>query len=122
MLPFSGENPWEVVTQRSQITLFGDFYLPVWVSRITAGEYQRYERPIREEELEMLKTKYLQKIQNDFTQKGVAIIENDDKILDSNVAYVLRARFVVEEPVAVAQILTEPKEREQPDERNRDNH
>jgi similar to stage IV sporulation protein len=122
MIPFTGENSWETVVQRRQVTLFGDFYLPVWVSRISAKEYQIYERPLHEDELEMQKENYLQKIQNDFKQKGVAIIQNDDKILGSNVTYVLQAHFVVEEPVAKAQILTESKEREQPDERNRDNH
>jgi similar to stage IV sporulation protein len=122
MIPFTGENSWETVVQRRQVTIFGDFYLPVWISWISAREYQVYERPIRKEELERQKEICLQKIQDAFTQKGVAIIQNDDKILGSNVTYALQAHFVVEEPVAKAQILTESKEREQPDERNRDNH
>lgn len=118
LLPGGGENPWELSRETRQVVILGDFYLPVWVDRISAQEYVLYQRSWTEKELEEQKEKINSwKIQN-LMQKGVQIIENNVKILKGNSCWKIRGDAVLEEPIGVGQNINQEEEIKQPDERN----
>ncbi|MCD8222406.1 MAG: sporulation protein YqfD [Clostridiales bacterium] len=105
MIPKSEGSLWKTFRETWQVTLFGDFYLPVWVSMIRSEEYQIYERPRTEKEQESEILHFTQEVQQNFAQKGVVIIQNDVKILDSLNGCELRGTFVSEEPAGKRQRL-----------------
>ncbi len=109
LLPPFGEEAWRVGKEVRQVTLFGDFYLPVWVNRIRACEYQKYERSRTKEELEQERERFMSLTEQNLEQKGVAIIENDVKILDKGAYYEICGNYVLEEKIGEAQKMTETK-------------
>ncbi len=120
MLPSIGGNPWEITSKSCQLTVLGDFYLPVWVDQIQAQEYQTYERCLTKEDREIRKNIiHQQKIEN-LSEKGVHIIENSVKILKEGSGWVVQGDFLLEEPVGIGQEIeeTNKKEIDQADERN----
>lgn len=121
MLPKRGDLPWKLTADSRQVTLFGDFYLPVWVDRMEAREYQLYERSRTPEELNLKKERFYTEKMENFIEKGVAIIENDVKILDKGDSYELEGTFILEEPIAAGRKITETEETRQPDEHNGNN-
>lgn len=105
LLPLGGEHSWEIVADSRQWVLFGDFFLPVWTERITAREYENFERKWTTKELDALTTAiHTRKIQN-LMQKGVQIMENDVKILDNSTGRVVRGSITAKEPVGTGQNL-----------------
>ena len=105
MLPLTEGKHWEVQGRFHQAVLFEDFYLPVWVERLTAREYDNFERKRTKIELDALtKTLHERKLQN-LMQKGVQIMENDVKILDNSTGWTIRGTITVEEPVGTGQNL-----------------
>ncbi len=122
MMPRQGELPWRMVRDSRQVTLFGDFYLPVWVDRLEARQYEIYERCMTPTELETKKRQFQGQMEKKFMEKGVVIIENDVKILDKSGSYELVGRFGLEEPIAVGRKIMETEENRQPDEYSGDHH
>lgn len=120
MLPKKGDLSWKLVTDSRQVTLFGDFYLPVWVDYLESREYQLYERSWTQEELNLKKEQFQTEMVGNFLEKGVAIIENNVKILDKGDSYELEGTFFLEEPIAVGRKIIETEETKQSDEYNRD--
>ncbi len=105
MIPKNEDSLWKTFRETRQVTLFGDFYLPVWVSTIRSEEYQICERPRTKSEWERETLRFAQETQQNFAQKGVVIIQNDVKILDSQTGCELRGTFVSEEPAGKRQRL-----------------
>lgn len=102
MLPsFRGE--WEIREESEQISLPGDFYLPLVVDRILAREYIPYERNRTQKEMEELKNQINRKKIQNFTKKGVQIFENNVKIQEKTSCYVIRGELEVEEAVGTEQ-------------------
>ena len=133
MLPALGENPWEITSKSSQAAILGDFYLPVWVDHIQAREYQIYEHFLTKEELEGEKNAIHQKRIENFTEKGVQILENSVKISNKDSGWEVWGSFLLEEKIGVGRkleqtIIEEPpltnseEENERQDERSGDNH
>ena len=105
MLPLTGEKNWEIAGSFHQAVLFEDFYLPVWLERLTAREYDNFERKWTKIELDALtKTLHERKLQN-LMQKGVQIMENDVKILDNSTGWTIQGTITAEEPVGTGQNL-----------------
>lgn len=99
MMPAGRGTLWELTGQYDQIAVLGDFYLPIWIDRITARQYDNYERSRSQSELEILKNQINDaKIQN-LMEKGVQIIENNVKILDKHSGLEIQGSFVLEEPI-----------------------
>lgn len=122
LLPAPRDTSWKVTRENRQMTVFGDFYLPIWMDRITAREYQAYERCLTNEEIEREKDKInRQKIEN-FKEKGVQIIENNVKILNKISKLEFQYEYVLEEQIGVGQNINPLEETKQLDERNRDNN
>lgn len=121
MLPRKGDLPWKMMADSRQVTLFGDFYLPVWVDRLESHQYQVYERCRTQEELNLKKEQFQKKMVENFMEKGVAIIENNVKILDKGDSYELEGVFCLEEPIAAGRKIIETEETRQPDEHSGNN-
>lgn len=103
MLPPKKDTLWEITGQYRQVTVFGDFYLPVWVDRVTARQYGNYDRFRTQTELETIKNQINDgKIQN-LMEKGVQIIENNVKILDKGSGWEVQGDFILEEPLGTGQ-------------------
>ncbi len=122
MLPKQGDLLWKITMDSRQLTVFGDFYLPVWLDRMEAREYQLYERCPTKEELNQKKEQFQAEMVQNFMEKGVAIIENNVKILDMDGGYELEGSFVLEEPVTAGREIIMTEEYGQPDEHSGDNH
>lgn len=120
--PVSGDLSWEMVSETTQVRLLEDFYLPVWIERVTAREYSRSERPRTQEELAALAEGVQTRKSETFLKKGVPIMENDVRILDKGTSYEIQAHFVVEEQIGIGQKLEQKEEFLTADERNRDYH
>ncbi|MEW4413766.1 sporulation protein YqfD [Clostridium sp. AN503] len=103
MLPSGKETLWEMTGRYEQVTVCGDFYLPIWIDQITARQYENYERTRTQSELETIKNQINDsKIQN-LLEKGVQIIENDVKILDKSSGWEIQGSFILEEKVGTGQ-------------------
>lgn len=122
LLPAPPDTFWKITREHHQLAVFGDFYLPVWADRITAQEYEPYERCLTNEEIIREKDKINQQKIENFKEKGVQIIENNVKILDKTSELEFQYEYVLEEQVGVGQNINPLEETKQPDERNRDNN
>lgn len=118
----AADTSWKITRENRQVTLFRDFYLPVWVDKITAQEYQAYERCLTNEEITREKDKINQQKIENFEEKGVQIIENNVKILNKTSGLEFQYEYVLEEQIGVGQNINPLEETRQPDERNRDNN
>lgn len=108
MIPTWGENPWEITSKSSQLTVLGDFYLPAWVDQVLAKEYQIYDHFLTNEELEAQKQRIHQKKIEDLTEKGVQILENSVRILKEGSQWQVQGEFLVEEQIGIGrEILPE---------------
>jgi similar to stage IV sporulation protein len=106
MLPAWGENPWEITAKSSQVTVMGDFYLPVWMDQIWAREYQTYEYFLTNDQLEQEKQRIHQKKIGDLTEKGVQILENSVKIVKEGSGWQIQGTFLVEELIEAGKEIT----------------
>lgn len=116
---FKGE--WEFQVQSEQLALPGDFYLPVTVERILAREYVSYGKNRTQNEVEELKNQINRKKIQNFTKKGVQILENNVKIQERTSDYVIHGELDVREPVGTEQRIgrLDEEEMKQEEERNR---
>ncbi len=101
MLPGDKERLWEIKKEHTQLVLLEDFFLPVWIDRITASEYQLVEEYLTTEQLNREIDEINQQIMENFIEKGVQIIGNDVKIVGSDSDYVVRYDYRLEEPIGV---------------------
>lgn len=99
MLPALGDKPWQITSRSSQIAVVKDFYLPLWIDRIQAREYQLSEHFLTNTELEVEKNKIHQKKMENLTEKGVQILENSVKIEKEASDWVIRGEFILEERI-----------------------
>ncbi len=103
MLPLMGESEWELTGKSRQLALLKDFYLPVWIDRITARQYSRSERPRTEEELEEIKNQIHHQNMQNFMELGVHFIVNVVIILDKGSHWEIQSRFLLEERIGTGQ-------------------
>lgn len=101
ILPAWGGNPWAMTSKSTQAAILGDFYLPLWVDRISAREYQVYEHFLTKEELEQKSNEIHQKKMENLKQKGVQILENSVKILEEDSGWTVRGEFLLEEKIGI---------------------
>ena len=74
---------WNETSESSQLRLFGDFYLPVYVVKTEAREARIYDRVCTEEEISAAARREEAKYLENLCEKGVHIIENNVKIPDT---------------------------------------
>lgn len=122
MLPDKKERSYKYISEEKQLKLFGNFYLPVYLKKITGKEYTSYERSYTEDELKKLSEEYMEQIIKKLIEKGVQIIKNDVKILDNELEYKLDVQILAEKNIGQIQRISEPEEMTKPDEHNGDNN
>ena len=123
MRPRPEGTSWKRTMEEEQLHLFQNFYLPIYIGKITGKEYISYERPYTEEEKKELADKMNQEFEKKLLEKGVQILENHVKILDNESLCQIAMDFITDEPVGrqegiKMQTTEEPEETNHSDERN----
>jgi len=121
LMPTFGEKSWNYVTDLTQLCLFGDFYLPLYVEKIEGEGFVTYERPYRQEEKEEEARKLQEYYQKNLMEKGVQILSNDVKIQEDGALWKVEGLVTGEEQIGVERYITdfeETKETKGTDERN----
>ncbi len=114
LVPVPGSRQWDYVMEERQLRLFSDFYLPVYIGQIRGNEVSVSEGSYTEEELLSHLDAMAEGFEKKLTEKGVQILENNDRIEESVSGYRLIREYVVEESIVATQPpeepVTEPKE------------
>ena len=123
MRPRPKGTAWKRTMEENQVHLFENFYLPIYVGKITGKEYVSYERPYTDEEKKELAEQMNQSFQKKLMEKGVQILENHVKILDNESLCQISMDFVTDEPLGrkealKMQTIEEPEETNNLNERN----
>lgn len=105
LLPPFGEDPWEITIVSRQVTVLGDFYLPVWVDEIEAREYQTCERLLTKEELDGIQQAVHRRKQENLQEKDVQILENSVRIINKGTDWEIQGRFLAEEKIGAGRAL-----------------
>lgn len=74
----------EKVTKQSQLKLWGDFYLPIYMGKITEKEYENYSIIYDKETAKKIANEKLQQFCADLEIKGIQILEKNVKIIVSD--------------------------------------
>ncbi len=107
MMPAMGKNSWDFFAEEHQLRLFSDFYLPVYVGNIEAREMASYEKAYTKAELLELSSRINRQFVKKLEEKGVQILENNDRIERSVSGYRMKGEFVTEESIIHRQPLPE---------------
>lgn len=118
IFPSKQDLPWEYIRENHQMVLMKDFYLPIWIERITAREYSIYERFLTEAEVEAVKIRINEDKIKKLEKKGVQIIENNVKIISNGSSLEIQGEFLLEEGIGVGKNIEKTEETDQTDERN----
>ena len=108
---------WKLTMEEEQLHLFQNFYLPLYVGKITGKEYISYERPYTDEEKNQIAEKTNDSFQKKLLEKGVQILENHVKILDNESLCQISIDVVAKEPVGRQEAI-EIQRSEEPEETN----
>ena len=109
LMPVRGEGEWDYSMEEDQLRIFSNFYLPVYMGSIRGREMVSYERNYRQEELkEISRSINLQFVKN-LEQKGVQILENNDRIDTSVSQCRITGELVTEESIVKTRPAAEPK-------------
>lgn len=103
LFPVWGDNPWNYVSETTQLCLMEDFYLPVYFEQITGEEYISYERPYTSKEAQEAARGLEEKYIKNLLQKGVQIIENNVKIQENGSFYIIEGQVAARERIAIQQ-------------------
>ncbi len=111
LMPRSGKSEnkenWDYTVDMIQCRLFSSFYLPLFVGKIT-GEYMTvYEKGYTEAELEQTASETNRQFVEKLKEKGVQILENNDKIEKNISGYRISGKLTVIEPAAVRAPVSE---------------
>lgn len=72
-----GFEEWDVVEEKTQLRLFGNYYLPVYFGHDLVREYVTQERVYTKEQVKQLFEERIQKFIESLQEKGVQIIEKN---------------------------------------------
>jgi similar to stage IV sporulation protein len=120
MRPRPDGTSWKRTMEEEQLHLFENFYLPIYIGKITGKEYISYERPYKDEEKKELADKVNKDYEKKLLEKGVQILENHVKILDNESLCQIAIDFVTDETVGRQEAL-EMQRTEEPEETNHSN-
>ena len=87
LTPVRGQGEWDYSMEEKQFRLFSNYYLPVYIGTIQGREMASYERNYREDELKELSKAINYQFVKNLEEKGVQILENNDRIETSAVSY-----------------------------------
>ena len=109
LLPSAGGREWDYVTQGGQIRLLGDFYLPLYYGVIEGLEMEEYEAFYSLSQVERLSEDYNRRFAENLREKGVQILENNDRIKRSAEGWTLTGQFTVLEEIQQAVPVERPE-------------
>lgn len=110
LLPERGKGEWDYAMEERQLKLFSNFYLPFYIGDIKGREMSSYEKNYTKEELKRLsKTINFQFVKN-LEEKGVQILENNDRIETSASEYRLKGTLVTQESIVKTQPVSDSME------------
>lgn len=70
----------EKITKQKQLKLWGDFYLPIYLGKITEKEYEYCSTIYDKDTAKAIANEHLQQFFDDLTNKGIQILSNNVKI------------------------------------------
>ncbi len=115
LMPASGEKEeWDYQMEERQAKLFSNYYLPFYLGIIEGKRMVSYERAYTQQELSDLAEEARKENREKLEEKGVQILENNDKIEKSVSGYQIKGQMVVVESIVKRQPVTEtPNEPEE---------
>ena len=112
LLPVRGQGEWDYAMEEQQLRLFSNFYLPVYIGDIRGKEMVSYESNYTKEELEHISKAINYQFVKNLEEKGVQILENNDRIETSVSQCRLRGELVTQESIVrtqpMSKSMTEP--------------
>jgi len=93
---------WDAVEEKSQLRLFGNYYLPVYFGRDLIKEYLLEERVYTKEEVKELFEEKIQKFIESLQEKGVQIIEKNVTIDKNAGVWKMNVDFLALEKTGIA--------------------
>lgn len=110
LFPNTAETKWEYVMEEYQARIFEDFYLPVYIGKIDAYEYEIYESFYTKEEALALAQKTMMEYMENLLEKGIQILGNDGKIEQSESGWQYEGMITVIEDIAEEVPIPEKQE------------
>ncbi len=107
LMPTASKLEWDYSMEEKQLKLFSNFYLPFYLGNIEGHEMVSYERNYTRSELEALAGSIYSQFAENLEEKGVHILENDDRIDTSAAGSVISGTLVTEESIVEHQPITE---------------
>ena len=109
LTPVKGQGEWDYSMDEQQLRLFSNFYLPVYIGKIRGREMVSYERNYSQEELVSLSRAINHQFVKNLEEKGVQILENNDRIDTSVSECRLTGELVTVESIVKTQPAAEPE-------------
>ena len=110
LTPVRGQGEWDYSMEEKQLRLFSNFYLPVYIGAIQGREMAAYERNYREDELKELSKAINYQFVKNLEEKGVQILENNDRIETSVSQCRIKGELVTQESIVKTQPAAERME------------
>ena len=98
------------MSETKQLCLLDDFFLPVYVTKISGEAVDFYDRPYTEKEIETLSEQIQEKYLKNLLEKGVHIIENSVKIQENGFFYIIEGTVTAREQIGVKQPVSESEQ------------
>lgn len=100
LMPAYGDSDWELIMEQEQLKFFEDFYLPVYLGRISAYEYVPYEKNYTEKEISSICEEFLREYMEKLSEKGIQILGSDGKIEQGESGWQIKGTLTVIEDIA----------------------
>ncbi len=113
VMPDFQKAQWISRTEKRQLRLGRDFYLPVWYGKIQREEIQVSERPYTKAEAEAEAELEKWAAEEKLLEKGVHIIGNNVKIQENGFSFSIEGEILCEEQIAVFRQISEPEDEEE---------
>ena len=108
LLPaFGKKEEWDYSMEEHQAVLFSDYCLPLYLGFIEGNRMVSYEKAYTKQELSVLAEREEKKEAEKLEEKGVQILENNDRIEKSVSGYRIKGRMVAIGPVGKRQLVKE---------------
>lgn len=109
-IPKMKTKDYDTYTQIHKACILDHFYLPLGYKKITRTPYQLKLQEYSEQDAKKILKERLDKKLKEFQKKGVEIVKNDVKIVKENGKLVAKGTITLNEPIAVSQPSSAPKE------------
>lgn len=103
LMPSRGSGEWDYAMDEQQLKLFSNFYLPVYIGDIQGREMSSYEKNYTKKELEHISKSINHQFVKNLEEKGVQILENNDRIEISASECRLKCALVTQESIVKTQ-------------------